>query len=25
MRGAGDYYLGISTGQPYVIVVEAKE
>ena len=25
MQGAGDYYLGISTGQPYVIVVEAKE
>ncbi len=25
MQGAGDYYLGISTGQSYVIVVEAKE
>ena len=25
MQGAGDYYLGINTGQPYVIVVEAKE
>ncbi len=25
MQGSGDYYLGISTGQPYVIVVEAKE
>lgn len=23
MRGAGDYYLTINTGQPYVIVVEA--
>ncbi|HUV95426.1 MAG TPA: hypothetical protein VMX14_11455 [Anaerolineae bacterium] len=25
MQGAGDYYLAISTGQRYVIVVEAKE
>lgn len=24
MRGAGDYYLTINTGQPYLVIVEAK-
>ncbi len=24
MRGAGNYYLGINSGQPYIILIEAK-